>query len=67
MVPEGSRKEALPLMRRLKKGETFEPMRVQRLTGEGAVVDIWLTVPSLAKTDGRPYAVSTIEREIFKP
>ena len=64
MVPEGFRDETLSMMRRLKKGETFEPMRVQRLTREGRVVDVWSTASALVDKDGKRYAVSTIERKI---
>jgi two-component system CheB/CheR fusion protein len=67
MVPEGSRKETLSMMRRLKKGETFEPMRVKCLTRKGTVVDVWLTVSALVNKQGKPYAVSTIERKISEP
>ena len=67
MIPESSRDETLSMMRRLKKGETFEPIRVQRLTRQGRTVDVWLTVSALVNQDGRPYAVSTIGRKISYP
>jgi two-component system CheB/CheR fusion protein len=67
MLPDGSRTEVLALLRRLRKGETLEPLRVRRLIKNGRTVEVWLTVSALVNETGQLYALSTIEKQISEP
>ena len=67
MTPDNSRDGALAVLRRLQRGETIEPLRAKRLTKAGLAIDVWLIASCLLGEDGKPYAVSTIERRIPDP
>jgi two-component system, chemotaxis family, CheB/CheR fusion protein len=67
MIPESARDKWQSMLRRLKMGEIFEPLRVQRRTKDGGTVDVWLTISALVDKEGKPYAVSTIERHVPNP
>ena len=62
LIPEGERKEALAVLRRLSRLEVLEPYRMRRLAKDGRTVDVWLTATALLKADGTMYAVATTER-----
>ncbi|WP_440948695.1 chemotaxis protein CheB [Methanosarcina sp. T3] len=64
MVPENLKEEELETVKKLSRDEVLEPYRTQRLSKDGRVVDIWLTVSPLVNEAGEVYAVSTTEREI---
>ncbi|HSO71829.1 MAG TPA: PAS domain-containing protein, partial [Thermodesulfobacteriota bacterium] len=64
MVPEGGRKEALALLRRLSRAEVLEPSRLERLAKDGQIVAVWVTATALVNESGDPYAVATTERKI---
>ena len=63
LIPEGLREEALAALRRLSQAEALEPYRTQRITKDGAAVEVWMTSTALVDEAGRIYAVSTTERK----
>jgi two-component system CheB/CheR fusion protein len=64
LVPESRRKEELAVLRRLSRAEVLRPYRTQRLSKDGRIVEVCLTVTSLVNEAGEVYAISTIERQI---
>ena len=64
LVPEEKRAETLDLVKRLRKGENIQSFETQRITKDGRILDIWLTVTTLTNDAGRPIAITTTERDI---
>ena len=61
---EKKKKEALDLFRQIKAGKPVESARTKRLTRDGRVLDVWLTVTKLEDKHGRVNAVATTERNL---
>jgi PAS domain S-box-containing protein len=64
IVPEGKRPEAEAFIERLGRGEAVESLETQRVTKDGRVLDVWLTVTALVDESGDPAALATTERDI---
>ena len=64
LVPEDARPAQRELMARIQRGEAVQSYETQRLTQDGRVIDISLTVSVLRDTAGNPTAVATTERDI---
>jgi two-component system CheB/CheR fusion protein len=62
LTPEGLRKEAVEMVRKLSVSDVLEPYRTQRINKDGTVVEVWLTATALLDRDGQLYAISTTER-----
>jgi two-component system CheB/CheR fusion protein len=63
-IPKGRTEEALEKLYALKSIEILEPYRTQRLTKEGGILDVWITLTALVDEKGKLYAVATTERQI---
>lgn len=63
-VPESKRVEMSSFIKGIQKGEFIESFETQRLTKDGRVLDVWLTVTKLADDKGYPVSVATTERDI---
>jgi two-component system CheB/CheR fusion protein len=61
-IPEALRKDALAKVHDLSRAEILEPYRTQRLTKDGAVVEVWMTATALVNEAGQMYAIATTER-----
>lgn len=64
IVPEPERQEARKLVERLVRGEPVSSLEMQRVTRDGRILDVWLTVTVLRDADGQPSGIATIERDI---
>jgi PAS domain S-box-containing protein len=64
IVPESEKAPDKEMMDRLRRGEVVRSFETERVTRDGRVLDIWLTTTVLKDKDGRPYAISTTERNI---
>jgi PAS domain S-box-containing protein len=64
IVPEAKEAEAVAFLERLAGGEEGESFETQRVTKDGRVLDVWLTVTILRDERGRPIAVATTERDV---
>jgi len=64
LVPEDGRAEMLDLAKRLRKEEKILSFETQRITKDGRILDIWLTITTLTDDAGRPIAITTTERDI---
>jgi two-component system CheB/CheR fusion protein len=62
LIPEGLRKEDIERVHQLSRKEAVEPYRTQRLTKDGATVEVWLTATALLNEAGQVYAIATTER-----
>jgi two-component system CheB/CheR fusion protein len=61
-IPEALRVDALTKVHQLSRTEILEPYRTQRLTKDGAVVEIWMTATALVNDAQQTYAIATTER-----
>ena len=64
IIPEDRRAEASDLTDRLRKGERIESFETRRLTKDGRIIDVWLTVTPMLDDEGKPVGVATTERDI---
>ncbi|MBI5083931.1 MAG: PAS domain S-box protein [Acidobacteria bacterium] len=62
LIPQLQRHEELDVVRRLSRSEILEPYRAQRLTKDGATMDVMLTATALLDHSGKGYAVAATER-----
>jgi two-component system CheB/CheR fusion protein len=61
-IPQGLRKEALARLRQLSRAEVLESYRSQRITKEGAVMEVSIVSTALVNEAGQMYAIATTER-----
>jgi two-component system CheB/CheR fusion protein len=61
-IPHALRDQALAKLQQLGQSEVLKPYRTQRLTKDGAVVEVWITASALMNESGQVYAIATTER-----
>lgn len=61
-IPKEHQKEALARIYQLSLAKILEPYPSQRLTKDGALVEVWLTSTALVNETGKMYAIATTER-----
>lgn len=64
IAPKNGRDDALALLKRLREGEEVRSFEAQRLTKDGRLIDVWITVTTLTDEAGNLAAVATTERDI---
>jgi two-component system CheB/CheR fusion protein len=63
MVPENKRKEVSAFIKKIQE-EDVKSFKTQRLSKDGKILNVWLTVTMLVGEDGNPVAIATTERNI---
>ncbi|MHC4330809.1 MAG: PAS domain-containing sensor histidine kinase [Planctomycetota bacterium] len=64
ITPKNGKDDVLALLKRLRQGEKVRSFEVQRLTKDGRLIDVWVTVTTLTDEAGTRVAVATTERDI---
>lgn len=64
LIPENKQIEVEALYRRLSAGENIHSFETQRVTRDGRILDIWMTLTPLVNDANRPVAIATTERDI---
>jgi PAS domain S-box-containing protein len=64
LTTPGKVEEQKEFTRRLMAGETITSFETQRVTKDGRVLDIWMTVTKLMDGAGKPIGVASTERDI---
>jgi PAS domain S-box-containing protein len=64
LVPKNGRDEVLALMRQLRRGQAVQSFETRRLTKDGRLIDVWITVTTLTDREGNLAAVAATERDI---
>jgi two-component system, chemotaxis family, CheB/CheR fusion protein len=64
LIPPGIPEPEQDIVRRLIRAEMLEPIRTQRLTKDGRIVEILLIATALVDEAGQIYAIATTERAI---
>ncbi|MDM8549101.1 chemotaxis protein CheB [Desulfobacterales bacterium HSG2] len=66
IVPDDRKKETLTFVQKLQEGEEAESFKTRRLTKDGRVLDVWLTVTKLVDDQGKMVSIATTEHDITK-
>lgn len=61
-IPDALHKKELAKTLNLGKGKIMKPYRTQRITKNGAVVEVWIMASALINEAGQMYAIATTER-----
>ena len=64
LVPKEGLKEEKALMDKLKEGEAVKALKTRRMTKDGKLLDVWLTVTVLTDESGKPIEIATTERDL---
>jgi len=64
LTTPGKVEEQKKFTRRLMAGETITSFETQRVTKDGRVLDIWMTVTKLMDGAGKPIGIASTERDI---
>jgi len=64
IIPDHKQDEMISLTERVLKGQSIEFFETQRLTKNNRILDISLTATLLKDENGKPFAVTTTERDI---
>ena len=64
MLPSGTRQDHLDFIRYAAHNEALHSYEAQRVTKDGRVIDIWITLSILSDGQGTAMSVATTEREL---
>ena len=64
IAPNHKRDEFLAFIKRAKEGAEIQSFETQRLTKDGRLINIWITITTLTDEEGDPVGVTTTERDI---
>jgi two-component system CheB/CheR fusion protein len=64
LVPAGARQDHLDFIRHAEHDEAAHSYETQRVTKDGRVLDIWLTLSVLSDDRGKAFAVASTERDL---
>jgi PAS domain S-box-containing protein len=64
LIPDGDHDGISAQMARMREGQAVPSFETQRLTKDGRILDIWLTLTVLKDEAGRPVGTATTERDI---
>ncbi len=64
LTPPDKKVEHTEFIRRLMEGKTVASFETQRVTKDGRVLDVWLTVTKVLDDAGKPIGIASTERDI---
>jgi PAS domain S-box-containing protein len=64
LAPKNGRDDVLALLKKLKEGGKVRSFEASRLTKDGRLIDVWITVTTLTDEAGNLLAVATTERDV---
>ena len=64
IVPEDKKQETHDIIEKIKMDQVVGSYETQRLTKDGRVLDVWLTVTKLVNDEGNAVALATTERDV---
>jgi two-component system sensor kinase FixL len=64
LIPQEARQEMHSVWHRIERGERVGSWEASRLTHDGQMIDIWITLTALTDKAGRPVAIAKIDRDI---
>ncbi|MCF8067527.1 MAG: PAS domain-containing protein [Desulfobacterales bacterium] len=66
IVPDDKRKEALAFVQKMQEDKEVDSFYTRRITKDGRILDVWLTVTKLVDDQGKIEAIATTERDVTK-
>jgi two-component system CheB/CheR fusion protein len=66
IVPTNNKQKAINLIKDIAAGKTVDSLRTKRVTKDGRILDVWLTVTKLTDNENNVISVATTERDITK-
>jgi len=64
LTPPDKEVEHAEFIRRLEAGETIASFETQRVSKDGRILDVWLTVTKVLDDDGKPVGIASTERDV---
>jgi PAS domain S-box-containing protein len=64
ITPSNKTAEKKNFIRRLVEGETITSFETQRVTKDGRILDVWMTVTKLVDDAGKPIGIASTDRDI---
>jgi two-component system CheB/CheR fusion protein len=64
IIPAEEYKATLKIVERIKAGQEINSFRTKRITKDGRILDVWLTVTRLVDGLGKPIEMATTERDL---
>ncbi|MES2153990.1 MAG: PAS domain S-box protein, partial [bacterium] len=64
LVPAAERARALDLVRQIRTGEAVDSLELQRVTKDGRILDVWLTITKLLDNQRKIVGFATTERDV---
>lgn len=64
IIPDDKGEELDDFTNTLLEGNIVPTFETKRITKDGRLIDVWLTVTNIMDSTGQPYAIATIERDI---
>lgn len=64
IVPDDQKSKSLDIIKSILRGSRVRSLETKRITKDGRVLDVWLTVTVLVDGHGAPISVATTERDI---
>src|SRR5271170_7850938 len=64
LVPSDRHDEENQMLEKIKRGESMEQFETLRLTRDGRLIDVSVTVSPIQDVDGKPIGVSKVARDI---
>ena len=64
LIPEGDPKGLFARLMQMREGQAIPSFETQRLTKDGRILDVWLTLTGLKDETRRPVGIATTERNI---
>jgi len=64
LVPADKRADMQKVLQRILAGENIKSFDTERLTRDGRMLDVWITLTPLYDEHGQPIAVATTERDV---
>ena len=64
LIPPDKEAERADIVRRLIAGEKVHPFETRRVTKNGRILDVWLTVTKVLDDAGKPIGIASTERDI---
>ena len=64
LIPEDMREESRTLYQRLLRGELIRSFETKRISRNGRILDVWMTLTTIADDSNHPIGIATTERDI---
>jgi len=64
IVPPARVTESAAFIAKISAGEPVDSFETKRITADGRILDVWLTITAIHNEAGKPVAVATTERDI---